>query len=162
EVELKLSVPPQRLSRLPRNAFVRSLRRGHARRQHLTSVYFDTKDFALYRSGMVLRVRSEGERRTQTLKISAESGAATQSAHEIQPEIPTAQPELAGIDEEETRARVAAVVGDRPLEPLVETRIGRIVVPLQVAESDLLLTLDEGEIRAGHDVMPLSEAELEL
>jgi inorganic triphosphatase YgiF len=162
EIELKLNVPPHRLSRLPRNAFVRSLRRGHSKKHHLTSVYFDTNDLALYRSGMVLRVRSEGARRTQTLKFSDRAGGATQARTELESEIATAQPELAAIGEQEARARVEAVVGDRPLEPVVETRVGRTVVPLQVAESDLLLTLDEGEIRAGAEILPLSEAELEL
>src|SRR4029077_19601963 len=104
EIELKLSVPPHRLSRLPRNAFVRSLRHGISRKARLTSTYFDTSDLALYRSGMVLRVRSDGARRTQTLKIADATGGASHVRPEIEAEIAGQEPQPAAIGDGEARA----------------------------------------------------------
>jgi len=43
EVEIKLRLSPERLSRLKRSAVLRSLARGRGRTRHLLTVYFDTR-----------------------------------------------------------------------------------------------------------------------
>jgi hypothetical protein len=55
EFELKLEIPPERLP-----AVLVAMREDKTRRKRLQARYFDTKEEALAREGIVLRLRREG------------------------------------------------------------------------------------------------------
>ena len=65
EAELKLRLAPEDHGAIRRSA---ALAAARPRRQHLTSLYFDTPEGALAAHGLVLRLRREGRRWVQGLK----------------------------------------------------------------------------------------------
>src|SRR5262249_44385140 len=67
EVELKLTVAPERAAAVRQLPLLRELAEKRALTRQLETVYYDTPDRALARRGVVLRVRSIGRRRVQTI-----------------------------------------------------------------------------------------------
>ena len=59
EVELKLLVAPEDLTRVERHLALKGMRHWAARREHLATVYYDTPDFALARGGVQARLGIE-------------------------------------------------------------------------------------------------------
>jgi CHAD domain-containing protein len=66
EFEMKLLFPDNKLQDIEK--FIVS--KGGIRRQHLQAIYIDTPDFLLTQSGIAFRLRKEGRRWIQTLKVS--------------------------------------------------------------------------------------------
>jgi inorganic triphosphatase YgiF len=149
EIELKLRVRPEDLRRLSAApALVRS--RGTTRT--LESVYFDTPDLQLRRSGTVLRIRRDGKRYLQTLKSDG-TGAALQNREESETAIGGARPDLTGL-----RRRFPGLVAEE-LRPVFVSRVRRTVRRVNGIE----VAFDTGEIRTPEGVAEkVSEVELEL
>lgn len=162
EIELKLALPEEQLARIARHPLLRSLAARRAVNRTLRTVYFDTPDLALARRGMALRVRHIDGRRTQTLKIARIADRTLQRQQEFEHPLAGDRPDLALIEDEPLQAVFAEQEVAARLRPLFETRIERRVLPLRMAESEIELALDRGEIRSGRRRMPLCEAELEL
>jgi inorganic triphosphatase YgiF len=162
EIELKLSLPADKASRLGRNPLLRSLARRRGVTRRLTSIYFDTPDLKLAAHGMALRVRHIGAKRIQTLKLPLNLGTGLQVHREIECEIDSDTPQLARIEDE---ALQSFFVGNGIAEFLVAvfvTEFERRTWPLAMFDSEIELALDQGVIRSGDRSMALSEAELEL
>jgi inorganic triphosphatase YgiF len=162
EIELKLSLPPDKAARLGRNPLLRSLAQRRAVTRRLTSVYFDTPDLKLAAHGMALRVRQIGAKRIQTLKLPVDLGTGLQVHREIEHEIDGDTPVLSRIDDEALKAFFAANQIAGNLIAVFVTEFERRTWPLQMFDSEIELALDQGEIRSGGRSMALSEAELEL
>ncbi len=174
EIELKLLLAPAQLAKLNRLPLVRSLATGRARRAQLDSTYFDTPDFALRDGDMALRVRRIGERRVQTLKMAPQTAArfaedAGPSAQagmqhylEFEAEVPGDLPELDRIEHTGLQAWFADTGLMERLEPVFTTAIERRTLPLRMADTEIELAMDVGEIRARGRGEPIAEAELEL
>jgi inorganic triphosphatase YgiF len=149
EIELKLRMRPEdlrRLSALPPLAQTRGATRT------LESVYFDTPDLQLRRSGTVLRVRRDGKRYVQTLKADG-TGAALQNREETETPVSGARPDLGRL-----RGRFPALAAD-DLRPIFVSRIRRTVRRVNGIE----IAFDTGEIRTpAGDAEAVSEVELEL
>jgi triphosphatase len=162
EVELKLEIDRDDVSRLQRSPRLRELGDGRGSTRSLHSVYFDTRELALAARGIALRVRRDGRRRVQTLK----ARGAEQGAHfdRIEYEAPTSrdEPDLALVPDPQLRARVVEALAGAPLEPVIETRIRRTRRLLRYAGASVELDLDLGEVRAAGETQPLCEVELEL
>ncbi|CAM5301159.1 hypothetical protein ATER59S_00704 [Aquamicrobium terrae] len=75
-------------------------------------------------------------------------------SHSLQPDLA-----LFGAD---TAAGLARLVGERPLEAQLETRIRRRRVLLQQGRSQIELVFDEGGIVAGDRTVALADVELNL
>lgn len=159
EVELKLELEPalsaggrgrRAVHRLPGLG-----ERGETRR--LVSAIYDTKDHALRKRGLVLRVRQDGERRIQTLK--ADRGAGSLERAEWECEVEGDAPDLAAIPDDDLRREVAEA---GLLAPILETAFDRTLWRLRHHGSDVELAFDEGTIRAGGQSVPISEIEIEL
>ncbi|MEX2630862.1 MAG: CYTH and CHAD domain-containing protein [Tistlia sp.] len=181
EIELKLSMAPAQLEKLRRHPFVRMIAQGRAKRRRLVGTYFDTEELLLRDRRMALRLRETGGQRLQTLKISPDSYAAL-AAERGGAAYRTRDAELAGI--QHLIEHESATESDRPdpllvadetlrafllderlaerLEPVFSTDIDRRTLLLRMADAEIELALDLGEIRADSRSEAISEAELEL
>jgi len=179
EIELKLTLTPEALARLPRTALVRSLKTDRPRRRQLASTYYDTPSLVLQRHGMALRVRHDGDGYVQTLKApltlprNPDNGAGqggdgagrTGLQHLREYEAPldgAAVPDLSLIADDELQAFFARENVARELEPVFTTEFERQLLPLALADAEIELALDRGRIVSGEAAQELCEAELEL
>ena len=149
EIELKLRVRPEDLRRL---SAAPPLARARGVTRTLESVYFDTPDLQLRRSGAVLRVRRDGKRYIQTLKADG-VGAALQNREETETPVRGVRPDL-----ERLRRRFPALAADE-LRPIFVSRVRRTVRRVNGIE----VAFDTGEIRTPEGASEeVSEVELEL
>ncbi len=160
ETELKLSISPEHLRRLRRHPLLKTLSIGRAATRKLYSVYYDTPDLALHRGGMAVRLRRVGRRWLQTIK----GGGVVQAGLHQRNEWETA---AAGkeLDFDALKACGAPEISPslrRKLQPVIVTEFSRNAVMLQFEGTEIELSLDSGEIRAGKRTRPISELELEL
>jgi triphosphatase len=162
EVELKLSVAPERAAAVRQLPLLRELAEKRALTRQLETVYYDTPDQALARRGIVLRVRSIGRRRVQTIKLPGSGIGGLQVLREIETAISGDKPELDKITDPRLRRLLADRTIARRLAPLFATDFRRTAWPLRFNDSRIEFAFDRGEIRAQDSALPLSEIELEL
>ena len=162
EIELKLAVPKDKLARLRRNPLLRSLARARSATKRLRSIYFDTPDLKLQRHGMALRIRHDGARRIQTLKLPVAGAGGLHNHREFDAEVAGEHPDLSLVEDVGLREFFQANEIGGDLVPVFETDFDRKIVPLRMVDSEIELAIDVGEIRSGAHRMPLCEAELEL
>src|SRR2546427_12730041 len=94
EVELKLEVPPNSLSRLTRSSLLKAAGKRSSKPATLVSVYFDTDKLKLRNKGLSLRVRRVGRRHVQTIKQENDESAVLFARNEWEHQIGGRQPEL--------------------------------------------------------------------
>jgi inorganic triphosphatase YgiF len=129
-----------------------------AKHQHLTSVYFDTRDQVLRDHGISLRVRRVGDQRLQTIKAS--SGALIKR-DEWEYEIEGDRPELELAGQTALAPLLTGKI-KRQLQPVFATDVDRVVVPLHVGNSEIEVAFDAGRIDTPHDHTDIAEIEIEL
>jgi inorganic triphosphatase YgiF len=119
----------------------------------LISVYFDTPDLDLQKAGASLRVRESKGQRVQTLKrgdgLAREEHEATIAGDAPDPSLgplPDLLPEGAKTE----------------LRPAFHVRVTRRQRLVRHEGAEIELALDQGEVRGGRRVSPISEVELEL
>lgn len=165
EIELRLAARPADLARVARAEIVRRLARGRAATTRIKSLYYDTPELALSKSGISLRVRKDGHAYIQTVKGADQDGLAN-ARGEWESPLPTPAPDLRFISDPKMRERVIALTDDAPVEAKIETEIRRTTRRLTTEEGDEIeLAVDRGEIRTlanGHESLPVFEVELEL
>ena len=158
EQELKFAVAPSDMAKLRHTLGAMSRRRPS--RSKLVSTYFDTKDGALRKGDMTLRVRRKGRRFLQTVK--SNGPAPELAAHgEWEDPISGQTPDLTARN----GTLVRRAIGEASVAPLFTTTVRRSTIMLQPRAGTIIeAALDEGEIRAAHGdaVEPISELELEL
>jgi inorganic triphosphatase YgiF len=159
QIELKLLASPAAIERL-RGApvIVRHARnRGVVRR--LDTVYYDTPDRAFSRQRSALRVRRNGTRYVQTLKLAgADQSPFVRQKWETPVDTPT--PDLTRLPTE-----ISATLGDLAedgLAAVFTTRFRRHVQRLAFDGAEVEIAFDEGTVEAGEHRQPLIEIELEL
>ncbi len=162
EVELKLTVAPERAAAVRQMPLLRSMAEKRAVTRQLSTVYFDTPDQALAKRGIVLRIRSTGRRRIQTIKLPSQGLGGLQVLREIETSIAGDRPELDKIADLRLRRLFADKAITCRLEPLFATDFRRTAWLLRFNESLIELAFDQGEIRAKGGRLPISEIELEL
>jgi inorganic triphosphatase YgiF len=161
EVELKLEVPPNSLSRLTRSSLLQAAGKRSSKPATLVSVYFDTDKFKLRNKGLSLRVRRMGRRHVQTIKQESGESTALFTRNEWEQEIGGREPDFAAAHD----TPVGPVFNRklrRGLKPLFETRVRRTVYPIHNADSEIELTIDKGKVEGSGESAPLCEVELEL
>jgi inorganic triphosphatase YgiF len=158
EIELKLELAPADLTALKKIPLLRSVKpvpKGSTQ----VSVYFDTNKQTLRKKGLMLRVRRDGRRFTQTIKTTGNSGNFERNEWEAQ--IAGNEPDFDQAD----RTALGPVLTKklrRGLKPVFETQVRRTVYPLVDNGHAIALTVDQGTIDAGKRSLPLCEIELEL
>jgi inorganic triphosphatase YgiF len=159
EVELKFQLPEG--SRAILEAFP-ALKAATAQHNDLVSTYFDTPDRELDRSGLTLRVRRNGEVRTQTVKSRSDGHGMAASRGEWEWPVSQDTPELAWLSKTPSLAAIAITIKGR-LQPAFITNIHRTTRLLRLEDDTTVeLAFDEGEIEAGLAHEPVSELEIEL
>ncbi len=129
----------------------------------LRSIYHDTPDHAIRAARSALRLRLEGRRWVQTVKVRSSIRGGRSVAEEYEAPAPGGRLDLGRVPDEAMRARLAEIVGDAPLAPVCETAIRRTSVMLALGpRTRAELALDDGEIIAGDRSERLRELELEL
>ena len=160
EREIKFSLTPEAARRVGRQ--VRSA--GPWRRRLVSSIYYDTANERLRRAGVALRLRRDGTRRLQTLKI--DSGAAGFSSRaEWEMPAPRGRLDVAAFPREEILAATGLDVAKLAarLRPWFETRFARKSAPVIVdGATRAEISVDRGYVAAGERREPISEIELEL
>jgi inorganic triphosphatase YgiF len=171
EIELKLEVAAAELPRLLRSPRLVELAEGRPRRQTLWSVYYDTADLALWRSGLVLRVRAAGRRRIVGVKTRGVVRGGLVAREEVEgplagqagdPRRASPGALLASITEPRLGRAVERAAAGARLVPRVTTQFRRSTLHLRLGTALVELALDEGEAHAGRSRLPIHELELEL
>jgi inorganic triphosphatase YgiF len=160
EIELKLEFDPIDAQRIKSDPLLETESLGQPEARYLVSTYFDTRDLALSKAGVFLRVREVGGLYLQTVKA-MQSKADLLERFEWEREISGPSPDLTVVDGTPlhallTRLRAAS------LRPLFETRMHRTLRRVAHGGSEIEVAVDEGEIVAGKRKVPVSEVELEL
>jgi triphosphatase len=132
---------------------------GSSRR--LESVYFDTEDGKLARSGVALRVRREDGAWILGLKRAADSDRGMFERDEQEVRSPSAEPDLALFDAETARD-LAEIIGGKGLKAKFGSDVRRTTRTVEVGGSAVEVAFDSGFLFAGERREPLCEIELEL
>lgn len=162
EYELKLALTPEQLQKLSRHALLQSLARGKTASRRLVSTYFDTPAGMLRKRAIALRVRQAGRQRTQTVKVPGNSLSGLQHFEEHEVQIDGDRPQLDRIDDPALRELFETSNLADQIGPVFKTDFARRKYLLRLADSEIELALDHGEIRSGSQTEPICEAELEL
>ena len=152
EVELKFEIDPERAQAL----FAHLASGGAPTARRLESIYFDTSDQALRKSGFTLRVRKDGRQWTQTVKTCVASSGATRGEWEAP--VKGGSPDLDLL----RGAPAAAGLAGLSLEPLFTVIVERQTVTSIEAGSTIEVSLDKGEATHGARSTSFGELELEL
>jgi len=129
----------------------------------LHAIYYDSEDLRLKAAGIALRVRLEGDRYVQAVKIGRSSSGGVQRVEEIEIPVKDARPRLKAIPDKAARRAVKEALGAAPLTPVWETEMERLAVKLHGPDGTLVeVAVDQGQIIARGSVRPFYEAELEL
>jgi triphosphatase len=162
EIELKLRIPPEALSRLMNHRLLRRLGRGGPVQKRLVSTYFDTPDFRLMRERVALRVRTIGQRHIQTVKCAPTIEDGVNSRREWEREVKALRPAVKGVGDKRVRKLLGADKVRRHLAPQFVTDVRRATWPLKLRDSQVELAVDVGEIKSSKGSVPVCEAEFEL
>lgn len=152
EQELKLHVPNQRFSGVEK-----ALRRGTVTSMRLRAQYFDTPEGDLAGAGVALRLRLEGRRWVQTLKM---PGA--HHLEKIEINTPRSGPSLDLAALNDTPAAKIIAKHGQNLAMVYETDVRRLFRRIRTAAGVIEVALDQGHIEAGALRLPVSEIEFEL
>lgn len=152
EQELKLHVP-----HLARAGIVQELSRQPVTRVRLHALYFDTPTRALVKSRIALRLRQEGRKWVQTLKMPGDHPLSR-----IELNHPRPGPSLDLTLYHGTEAGDALAKITEQLEVCYETDVKRMLRKVRSRQGLVEIAYDQGILRAGSIELPISEIEFEL
>ena len=161
EIELKLTIALGDAERVLDHPLLRSGADGPLEIRSLHTVYFDTRGRVLAEAGIGLRLRRDGARQWQTVKLGDRCAGGLFDRTEIEFELSGERPDLLAIPDGDVRERLVEIVAEQPLEPVYETRFERSIRRVADAVGEWSFCLDRGEIRAGFAREPICEIELE-
>jgi inorganic triphosphatase YgiF len=158
ETELKLCVDRAAVPELLRHPLLVT----SSKAIRLRSRYYDTPKHRLEKSGISLRVRSDGETNIQTIKTATGGRSGMLDRGEWEERIEGSRPDL-----DSARATPLRDLASKPgfgskLRALIETDVARTTSHITRRGSLIEMVVDEGEIRAGTHAAPVCEVELEL
>ena len=157
EVELKLLASPAAIERIRAATLITQHARNRGVVRRLEAVYYDTPDRTLSRHRSSLRVRRNGTRYVQTLKIDC----AKQSPfvrQQWETPVDTQVPDLTRLP---AKAFLSKLDKDG-LTPVFATKTRRQARRLTFNGSEIEIAFDEGMVEVGERQEPLAEIELEL
>ena len=152
EQELKLHVP-----RGARPGIEHELLRLPVTRVRLRASYFDTPSRELALAGVALRLRLEGRKWVQTLKMRGEHALARIELNHARPDASLDLGIYAGTPAEAILASLR-----EPLGVCYETDVRRVLRVARTRHGAVEIAYDTGRLRAGSLELPISEIEFEL
>ena len=159
EIELKLALAECDQARFLRHPLLRTAASRHV--ETLDNIYYDTPDLSLRRHGVALRLRRQGRRWLQTVKLAGKEAAGLTSRPEWETpycgHFDFTPIEVSAVREWLERPELLACI-----TPICETRFRRITWHFPAGDGTVLLTLDRGWITADNHKEPISEIEMEL
>lgn len=161
EIELKLDVPAEQMTRLRQLPLPLVKRAGPGKRETLRSVYFDTDKHKLRKRGVSLRIRHEGDRRVQTVKQQRGDSAGLFMRNEWKREVDGCEPDLVATRDTALRPLIGKKLS-RKLKPVFVIHVVRQAFPIHRKGSEIELALDQGKVEAGKRSSPLHQLEIEL
>ncbi len=159
EIELKLALAEKEQRRFLRHPLLK--RAAQQQTETLDNIYYDTPDLALQRRGIALRLRRQGRRWLQTVKLAGTAAAGLASRPEWEAPY-TGQFDFSVITAKKVRTWLQRPRLLAQLTPIFETRFQRQTWRFAATPGAVLLTLDRGWITAGEERAAISEIELEL
>ncbi|HTS91541.1 MAG TPA: CHAD domain-containing protein [Stellaceae bacterium] len=161
EVELKLSVPPDRVQQLLRSPHLKAegAGRGHARA--LRNTYYDTPHLTLHERGLALRVREAGRRFVQTVKTGGRGASGLFKRREWQQTVAGPKPDLGQIDD----LMLRELLGDAAarLAPVFTADVRRVTRTIRRDNATRVeVVIDEGRVVTPKGSTPICEIEFEL
>jgi len=162
EVELKLRIEPDDIPRVLDHPLFKETAQGEFHAEPLMSIYYDTPRLDLKRQGIALRLRRQGAQWIQTVKAEGKVAAGLHARAEEEWETEENLLNFAALR--------ASPVGDlftdeqicAALRPMFITEVTRTSTLLAFANGDRVeVAVDQGEIRAGEQTLPICEVELE-
>jgi len=162
EIEIKLRLAPRDAARFRRAPLLQEYKTAKAGWSHLVSTYFDTPDLALRNRKVALRIRRMGRALEQTLKAPKGLQGGLQSRTEWNAFVESEEPDLSLIGDASLRKWLRKQAKPGGLAPVFSTDIKRTTWQIVYNATRIEVALDEGQIVAGDQSLPISEVELEL
>ncbi|MEM8959586.1 MAG: CHAD domain-containing protein [Pseudomonadota bacterium] len=163
EIELKFLLDEAGTRKLKSRLKTLEIAVDTPRTRLVRTIYYDTPEQDLRRNGIAVRMRRDGRRWIQTVKIKARHDVGLAESAEYDSPAPGGQLHLGAIPDEAIRDRIVGLVGDKVLEPVCETAMRRISSLLRLQNgAEAELAIDSGEIKAAEKAEPFREAEIEL
>ena len=163
EIEFKFLVPPERLAEVEA-----AMRTGGFEAIDLQARYFDTRDGALAKADVALRMRKEGDHWVQTAKARGD-GPLDRFEHNVDlgdPADPTALPDIGLHQDTHVGRALEKAIGGAELIETFSTAIRRVVRLETRSDTQVEFALDIGRVIAqGLDGAPARESavcELEI
>ncbi|GLS34867.1 hypothetical protein GCM10010869_04550 [Mesorhizobium tianshanense] len=161
EIELKLLGNREQLADFVSSPAIPQYARDAGVNTDLIATYYDTPDFALRKSGAVLRVRTDGQRFVMTLKSASRADGKTLERTEWKAPVQCMEPDLAALSQFLPAETFAQVEGAQ-LKPVFTTEVRRHTRMLDIPLGTVKLAVDQGRIVAGERTEEINEIELEL
>lgn len=160
EIEIKLTLAQSDQRRFMRHPILKTA--SQRTDQILDNIYFDTPLLELRKHGIALRIRRQGRRRLQTVKLAGKAVNGLSSRPEW--EVPYADRfDFSCIEVAELKAWLERPEVFNEIRPLFQTRFRRITWHLPLASGgEVLVALDRGEVIVADRSAAISEVELEL
>jgi triphosphatase len=159
ELELKVDLDSAAMRRIAKWLLIRKNITGIT--QALRTVYFDTQDFELRRSGISLRIRKTGDRYVQTIKLAEHGSAGYFDRPEWQTDVSGFHPDLAAA-----RATGLKTFRMKHLSNAVSTvfeiRVRRTTYVISDGGAQLELALDQGRVVSKGRSAGFFELEIEV
>jgi inorganic triphosphatase YgiF len=167
ETELKLKLAATDVARMRAHPLLAELATAEAREHALTDTYYDTPALDLWRAGLTLRVRRDGDAWIQTVKTAAAGSSVLHERGEWESRLDGEQPDPAEIARQVKPQRLrdtlrsAAIVGQ--LQPVFTNTTHRTTWDIALPGGQLVeCALDSGSIDASGNGRSLDIGELEL
>ena len=164
EIELKYSIPTMEIAdEIWRDKIFFHLEEEGSREELcFDAKYFDTPDWALSKEEMAYRVRKEGSSWVASMKWKGHTEGALHVREEINVHVDDDSANPAVFHESKIGDHLQEVIGDKPLECILQTRYHRKRFRIATGDGLYELSLDDGWIITPYGQDRILEVELEL
>lgn len=167
ETELKLKIAALDVARMREHPLLVKLPEADRREHELTDTYYDTPALDLWRAGLTLRVRRDGDAWIQTVKTASTGSPTLHERGEWESRLEGAQPDPAELARQVKPQRLRDVLASPAitgqLQPVFTSTTHRTTWDIGLPGGQLVeCALDSGSIDANGRSVDVGELELEL
>lgn len=168
EIELKYSIEDKETaSMIWQDEYLSGIEEKDSRdKVYMKASYFDTDDYILSKNDIAFRIRLEGSRVVASLKWNGSVQEGLHTREEIN--VPVSDdscfilPNADIFKESDIGRDVIALIDEKPLHSILETRFMRSRMRVDTGNTICELAIDEGEIVTDFGTLPILELEIEL